>query len=219
MNIPKQNIDINVHPTKSQVHFLNEDAIVDEIVTGILDKITTSNTSKSYDVQTFLPKPTQLSSISNPNFFDNNASKIYPKSIIRTDVTSRTLDSFVSPSQSLSTSTPSKRTIDDNVKQANSPSISSSFSTPNQKIKTQHSSLTSIQKLRQQIIQNKNEDGMSIIKNFTFVGFVDISHSFALIQHNTQLLMVDYSKIAYVPYLTTNNFNSMIIVDLNNFIN
>jgi DNA mismatch repair protein MLH1 len=51
LTMPSQNIDVNVHPTKKEVHFLHEDVIVDAIYQGICNRLKGSNTSRVFYVQ------------------------------------------------------------------------------------------------------------------------------------------------------------------------
>jgi DNA mismatch repair protein MLH1 len=48
-------IDVNVHPTKSEVHFLHEDEVVDAIVAAVDKALAGANASRSFTVQTLLP--------------------------------------------------------------------------------------------------------------------------------------------------------------------
>lgn len=131
-----------------------------------------------------------------------------PKAQVRTDGTTRTLDSFIpitqkpssppppkaSASTSRITSTPLKRPAEETPQ--HTPASTQSMRTPIEKVKSNKNNLTSVRNLRQAVIDNKNEDVARMIKNHTFVGFVDMSKHLALIQHNTQLIMLDYKFFA-----------------------
>ena len=51
LEIAPQNVDVNVHPTKHEVHFLHEEAIITSIQRIIETKLLGSNTSRTYYAQ------------------------------------------------------------------------------------------------------------------------------------------------------------------------
>ena len=55
LNIMPSNIDVNVHPTKHEVHFLHEDLITESIQKAIDEKLLGANESRHYYTQTLLP--------------------------------------------------------------------------------------------------------------------------------------------------------------------
>lgn len=55
LEIHPANIDVNVHPTKMQVHFLHEDSIIEQIQQSLSDKLLGANASRTFFTQTLLP--------------------------------------------------------------------------------------------------------------------------------------------------------------------
>jgi DNA mismatch repair protein MLH1 len=51
LEIAPQNVDVNVHPTKHEVHFLHEDAIIENVQEAIETKLLGSNQSRTYYTQ------------------------------------------------------------------------------------------------------------------------------------------------------------------------
>lgn len=49
------NIDVNVHPTKHEVHFLHEESIVEAIQKSIEQLLLGCNSSRTYFTQALLP--------------------------------------------------------------------------------------------------------------------------------------------------------------------
>lgn len=53
MEIAPHNVDVNVHPTKHEVHFLHEDCIIESIQKHIESKLLGSNSSRTYFTQVY----------------------------------------------------------------------------------------------------------------------------------------------------------------------
>ena len=55
LEISPSNVDVNVHPTKHEVHFLHEDSIIEVIQQTFEEKLLGANSSRTYFTQTLLP--------------------------------------------------------------------------------------------------------------------------------------------------------------------
>lgn len=54
LEIAPQNVDVNVHPTKHEVHFLHEDSVIESVQKHIESKLLGSNASRTYFTQVWL---------------------------------------------------------------------------------------------------------------------------------------------------------------------
>lgn len=92
------NIDVNVHPTKREVHFLHEDAIIDCIQKSIQEYLLSCSSSRTYYTQSLLPSMcAQVSNISSLRQESIEEGKVYDYKLVRTDAKETKLDAFALP--------------------------------------------------------------------------------------------------------------------------
>ncbi|KAJ7322630.1 hypothetical protein JRQ81_018917 [Phrynocephalus forsythii] len=100
IEIAPQNVDVNVHPTKHEVHFLHEDSILERVQQHIESKLLGSNTSRMYFTQTLLPGIAASSTDTIKSASSSAAQggdKVYAHQMVRTDSRDQKLDAFLQP--------------------------------------------------------------------------------------------------------------------------
>ncbi|KAL0964219.1 hypothetical protein UPYG_G00321000 [Umbra pygmaea] len=104
LEIAPQNIDVNVHPTKHEVHFLHEDCIIDSVQKHIESKLLGSNSSRTYFTQTLLPGPSISTSEGKSSTSSTvDSQRVYAHQMVRTDSRAQKLDAFLQPASNLNT--------------------------------------------------------------------------------------------------------------------
>ncbi|KAM7063680.1 DNA mismatch repair protein Mlh1 isoform 1-T1 [Molossus nigricans] len=104
LEISPQNVDVNVHPTKHEVHFLHEDSILERVQQHVESKLLGSNSSRTYFTQTLLPglpgpsgeavkSTTGVTALS----ASGSGDKVYAYQMVRTDAREQKLDAFLQP--------------------------------------------------------------------------------------------------------------------------
>ncbi|XP_015667223.1 DNA mismatch repair protein Mlh1 [Protobothrops mucrosquamatus] len=100
LEIAPQNVDVNVHPTKHEVHFLHEDSILECVQQHIECKLLGSNSSRMYFTQTLLPAitapSTEIVKSTKSSAIQGNE-KVYAHQKIRIDSRDQKLDAFLQP--------------------------------------------------------------------------------------------------------------------------
>uniref|UniRef100_H3AH00 DNA mismatch repair protein MLH1 n=1 Tax=Latimeria chalumnae TaxID=7897 RepID=H3AH00_LATCH len=104
VEVAPQNIDVNVHPTKHEVHFLHEDSIIECVQRHVESKLLGSNSSRTYFTQTLLPGPAISSSdivkaatTGSSSTGQGTTDRVYAHQMVRTDFREQKLDAFLQP--------------------------------------------------------------------------------------------------------------------------
>ncbi|TNM99705.1 hypothetical protein fugu_012738 [Takifugu bimaculatus] len=101
LQIAPQNIDVNVHPTKHEVHFLHEDSVIESVQKHIESKLLGSNSSRTYFTQTLLPglSVSGASEVKPSIVALESAERVYAHQMVRTDCRAQKLDAFLQPKE------------------------------------------------------------------------------------------------------------------------
>ncbi|RYP63635.1 hypothetical protein DL770_009330 [Monosporascus sp. CRB-9-2] len=198
LEIDPQRVDVNVHPTKREVNFLNEDEIIQAICEKIRLKLAAVDTSRTFMTQTLLPgtilpdsKPQQepeSSSSKTPATLRKTPSRPYENNLVRTDASLRKITSMF-PSASNS---PVPGTSHDSTSElAPEPMYEMTDREP------VVCRLTSVRELRSEVRDDMHHGLTEIFANHTFVGIVDERRRLAAIQGGVKLFLVDYGRACF----------------------
>ncbi|KAG4076543.1 hypothetical protein HA402_011359 [Bradysia odoriphaga] len=192
LEIAASSVDVNVHPTKHEVHFLHEEEILSKISQEIEKKLLGSNASRSFYTQTLLP------GASNPvdNVEEEKSSQDikYAKHMVRTDPKSQKLEKF------FGNTTKDKSLVNDSQTQNTSKSKLNLIKPIRLKI---------IVRLKNEIERNCNFQLKVLLNSLTYVGCIDAER--AIIQHETKMYLCNTKK------LSEEIFYQILIFDFGNF--
>lgn len=198
VEIAPENVDVNVHPTKQEVHFLHESGIIETIQKTIEARLLRTSHSRTMYLQAILPTVDNVSIVSTTNEQNAEASAsgsktVYAHQMIRTDSRDQKLDAFMHNAGTQS---------DISEVQRNNEMRTTSDS---QKITKENNSMTNVPKKREiklqsvltllKDLENTCDPALrQIFCDHTFVGCVN--RQYTLIQHQTKLYLMNTNKLS-----------------------
>jgi len=189
LSIAPENLDVNVHPTKHEVFFLHQDAVIERVQAKLEEKLLNSNSSRTFYTQKLLPGAgVRL------EMFDSKEKTVAAKDMIRTDSNLQKMDKFLKKQgtgKGVGEQEEHEREKVEAMEEGDEDEMEevSVASTSKKKVVE----LTSVQDLRQEVANDCSPECRAIIAGHSFVGCVD--RKLALVQHSTRLYLVNTTTL------------------------
>ncbi|KAJ6102533.1 hypothetical protein N7486_004960 [Penicillium sp. IBT 16267x] len=201
LEVEPHRVDVNVHPTKREVNFLNEDEIIEMVCSEIRSKLAQVDSSRTFLTQSLLPGVQIIESIQRDQASEDPADgkaaaapktpatskRPYENNLIRTDSKLRKITSMLAPS-------PSQPHPDTSTESGNlSPAVLDDGlqyeTTDRQPLRI---ALSSVKSLRSAVRSAMHNTLTEMFASHTYVGLVDERRRLAAIQSGVKLYLVDY---------------------------
>ncbi|KAH6659359.1 putative DNA mismatch repair protein [Truncatella angustata] len=189
IEIDPQRVDVNIHPTKREVNFLNEDEIVQAICENVRDKLAAVDTSRTFMTQTLLPGTVLPSDLPQPDV-DGPTKKPaakgkapvrpYENNLVRTDASLRKITSMFQPANAESPAVEQADEMGPQYEHADREAVVCR--------------LTSVRELRGAVRDDMHHSLTEVFAGHTFVGIVDERRRLAAMQGGVKLYLVDYGR-------------------------
>uniref|UniRef100_A0A182T3P6 DNA mismatch repair protein S5 domain-containing protein n=1 Tax=Anopheles maculatus TaxID=74869 RepID=A0A182T3P6_9DIPT len=193
LELNPQNVDVNVHPTKHEVHFLHEEEIVEKVKLLVEKALLGGNAARSY-TQALLPGANQPleATKSNESMLGGDDKPRLDYKLVRTNHSEQKLDKFFNISGSGSGLQAKEDEPQD--EKPLEPKLTQVSPARKKKSVKKETRLFSIHTLRQQVESDGDENLRKIFRELTYVGTIDRDQ--VLIQYDTKLYLAKTQPLA-----------------------
>jgi len=197
IEVNPQAVDVNVHPTKREVKFENEDEIIRIICEELSSRLAAVDTSRTFMTQTLLPGVKVTTISPQPDAADTPARETpgtgrkrrNSNSLVRTDTSVRKITTMFPSAQAGASKDGGGREDSLAAPEGISYEIVDRERAPCR--------LSSVKELRGEVRDHMHHELTEMIASHTFVGIVDESRRLAAIQGGVKLFLVDYGHACY----------------------
>ncbi|PYI27115.1 DNA mismatch repair protein MutL [Aspergillus indologenus CBS 114.80] len=209
LEIEPRRVDVNVHPTKREVNFLNEDEIIESICADIRARLAQVDSSRTFLTQTLLPGARTMAAEAEEPADDDSTGgtgapktpattkKPYEHNLVRTDSKVRKITSMLTPAAAATTTSsavnPTTTTTTTTTTVLDEEGLHYETTTR----EPLRIALTSIKNLRAAVRSSMHTTLTETMAALTYVGLVDERRRIAAIQSGVKLYLVDYGLFSH----------------------